>query len=166
MKFKRILVAIDLSPIATAVFNQALELAKQEKATLKLFHCLSWRALEQETVLMVGTQASYTAALGDELQRRRQKRLQEETQHTRTWLQNCCRKAAEQGVSAEFDYNVGAPGPLICGAAGNWGADLIVLGRRGLQGLTEVWLGSVSNHVVHHAPCSVLVVQGNSSSQS
>jgi len=166
MKFKRILVAIDLSPMATTVFDQALELAKKEGANLKLFHCLSWRALEQDTLLMVGAQVSYTVALDDELRRRRQKRLQEETQNTRAWLQNCCKKAAEQGVSAEFDYNVGAPGSLICGAARNWGADLIVLGRRGLRGLTEVWLGSVSNHVVHHAPCSVLVVQGENASQS
>ncbi|NEO65320.1 MAG: universal stress protein, partial [Moorea sp. SIO4G2] len=37
---------------------------------------------------------------------------------------------------------------------------LIVLGRRGLGGLKEMVLGSVSNYVVHHAPCSVLVVQG------
>ena len=42
----------------------------------------------------------------------------------------------------------------------NWEADLIVIGRRGHQGLSEILLGSVSNYVVHHAPCSVLVVQG------
>ncbi|WP_442949349.1 universal stress protein [Nostoc sp.] len=42
----------------------------------------------------------------------------------------------------------------------SWGADLIVLGRRGLKGFAELLAGSVSNHVVHHSPCSVLVVQG------
>jgi nucleotide-binding universal stress UspA family protein len=44
--------------------------------------------------------------------------------------------------------------------ARTWNADLIVIGRRGLRGLAEMFLGSVSNHVIHHAHCSVLVVQG------
>lgn len=34
------------------------------------------------------------------------------------------------------------------------------MGRRGHKGLSEILLGSVSNYVVHHAPCSVLVLQG------
>ncbi len=40
------------------------------------------------------------------------------------------------------------------------GADLIVVGRRGRSGLSELILGSASNYVLHHAPCSVLTLQG------
>ncbi|MGC1393382.1 MAG: universal stress protein [Coleofasciculaceae cyanobacterium] len=36
---------------------------------------------------------------------------------------------------------------------------MVVVGRRGRTGLAEAFLGSVSNYVVHHAPCSVLVIQ-------
>ncbi len=43
--------------------------------------------------------------------------------------------------------------------ARNCGADVIVMGRRGHSGLSELILGSVSNYVLHHAPCSVLIVQ-------
>jgi nucleotide-binding universal stress UspA family protein len=43
--------------------------------------------------------------------------------------------------------------------AKSWQADLIVLGRRGLKGISEIFLGSVSNYIVHQALCSVLIVQ-------
>jgi glycosyltransferase involved in cell wall biosynthesis len=42
----------------------------------------------------------------------------------------------------------------------NWDADLVVMGRRGLSGIKEMFLGSVSNYIIHHVPCSVLIVQG------
>jgi nucleotide-binding universal stress UspA family protein len=45
-------------------------------------------------------------------------------------------------------------------AAREWPADLIVLGHRGLTGLTEFLLGSVARNVAREAPCSVLVVRG------
>lgn len=40
-------------------------------------------------------------------------------------------------------------------------ADLIVLGSRGLRGVTEALLGSVSSGVLHHASCPVLIVHGD-----
>jgi len=55
---------------------------------------------------------------------------------------------------------VGEPGREICALAQEWSADLILLGRRGMQGLGELLLGSVSNFVMHRANCAVLVVQG------
>ena len=40
----------------------------------------------------------------------------------------------------------------------NWSADLVVLGSHGSKGLTRFLLGSVSETIVRHAPCSVEVV--------
>jgi nucleotide-binding universal stress UspA family protein len=44
--------------------------------------------------------------------------------------------------------------------ATEWPADLIVLGSHGRRGLNRFLLGSVSEGVVRHAPCSVEIVRG------
>ncbi len=51
------------------------------------------------------------------------------------------------------------PARAILDAASE-GADLIVMGSRGRGGLKGLLLGSVSQKVVHHAPCPVVVVPG------
>ena len=53
----------------------------------------------------------------------------------------------------------GSPGREIVHQAEEWGADLVVVGSHGYGFLERVILGSVSNQVVHHAPCSVLIVR-------
>lgn len=40
-----------------------------------------------------------------------------------------------------------------------WRADLVVLGSHGEKGLRKFFLGSVSESVARHAPCSVLIVR-------
>ncbi|MBK9153085.1 MAG: universal stress protein [Chloracidobacterium sp.] len=54
---------------------------------------------------------------------------------------------------------VGSPERVIVEEAEEWGADLIVTGSHGHGFWKRAWLGSVSNGVVHHAPCSVLIVR-------
>lgn len=51
----------------------------------------------------------------------------------------------------------GPAGPAICTLATDLGASAIVLGSRGHGGLRRAVLGSVSDHVVRHAPCPVVV---------
>jgi len=53
----------------------------------------------------------------------------------------------------------GPPGSAICDVAKERGADVIVVGSRGRGAIKRALLGSVSAHVVHNAPCPVLVVR-------
>jgi nucleotide-binding universal stress UspA family protein len=52
----------------------------------------------------------------------------------------------------------GHPAPVLLAAAA--GAELLVLGTRGHGGFAGLLLGSVSEHLVAHAPCAVVVVRG------
>ena len=49
------------------------------------------------------------------------------------------------------------PGDALLSVAKQVGADMIVVGNKGMQGARRV-LGSVPNQVTHHAPCNVLIV--------
>jgi nucleotide-binding universal stress UspA family protein len=61
--------------------------------------------------------------------------------------------------SVEQSVVVGHPATEIVAAAEEPGVDLVVVGARGLGLLGRLVLGSVSDRVVHHAPCPVLVVK-------
>lgn len=60
----------------------------------------------------------------------------------------------------------GSPEQAVVEEAENWGADLIVTGSHGHGFWKRAWLGSVSSGIVHHAPCSVLVVRKDASARS
>lgn len=74
-------------------------------------------------------------------------------------LRSLTESAIAAGVKTDFAQTSGSPGQAICNLDRTWGADLIVVGRWGRSGLNELLFGSVSNYVLHHAPCSVLVVE-------
>ena len=68
------------------------------------------------------------------------------------------RAAASEGrlhvVSA---YRPGEPADVILDVAEEQGADLVVVGNRGMTGARRFLLGSVPNKVAHHAMCDVLI---------
>ncbi len=61
-------------------------------------------------------------------------------------------------VTATYVQRVGDPAEELVGAAGDLGADLVVVGRRGRDVTSRPEPGSVSADVVRLAPCDVLVV--------
>jgi nucleotide-binding universal stress UspA family protein len=73
------------------------------------------------------------------------------------------KKAKDAGVSHECVHCFGNPETAISDFAAVWKADLIVVGHRGLSGLSEFLLGSVSNYMLHNAPCSVYIVHPSNS---
>jgi nucleotide-binding universal stress UspA family protein len=51
----------------------------------------------------------------------------------------------------------GEPGPALCDLAAEVGASALIVGSRGRGGLRRALLGSVSDYIVRHAPCTVIV---------
>lgn len=67
-------------------------------------------------------------------------------------------KLSKAGFDADTIILMGHAGEEICGLAEDMNIDTIVMGRQGTGAISEVLLGSVSQYVVHHAPCAVTLV--------
>jgi len=74
-------------------------------------------------------------------------------------LRGAAEAAREGGVEAETYARQGDPADAILDVAEEQGADLIVVGNKGMTGARRFLLGSVPNRVSHHAPCSVLIIR-------
>jgi nucleotide-binding universal stress UspA family protein len=70
--------------------------------------------------------------------------------------------ARAAGVEARTYARQGDPADAILDVAEERGADLIVVGNKGMTGARRFLLGSVPNRVSHHAPCSVLIIRTSS----
>ncbi|ELS03852.1 universal stress protein UspA-like protein [Xenococcus sp. PCC 7305] len=151
----KILVAVDRSEKNKSVLDSALSLAKATDSTLMFLHVLS----ENESGYPILPNYAYYPVVDDRDFEIYRKQLAEYKKLGLDLLQNLTRKASEAGVSVEYSQLTGNPGRTICELADTWGADLIIVGSRGLKGLKEMFLGSVSNYITHHTPCSILIVR-------
>ncbi len=66
---------------------------------------------------------------------------------------------AGRGIEPVTIAAIGDPGSAICEAAERDGYTMIVVGSRNQNSVQRVLLGSVSDRVVHHANCDVLIVK-------
>jgi nucleotide-binding universal stress UspA family protein len=82
----------------------------------------------------------------------------------RGFAEHMAQRLGERGIPATSTVLSGDAAHEIIAAAQRSGADLIVIGSRGLRGLERMILGSVARNVVIHAPCSVLVVRAGTPS--
>ncbi|MFE4104642.1 universal stress protein [Almyronema epifaneia] len=161
---KRILVALDKSDLSQVALQEAIALAKALEAKLLLLHVLSGNEPGYpETPALPSL--PYYSEFDESLWRNYRQTCQEFSNRYREWLSWETEAARSAGVTADYDQISGQPGRTICDFAKNWQADLIVIGSRQRAGLSELLLGSVSNYVMHHAPCSVLIVHPSRQSE-
>lgn len=154
--YKKILVALDHSEHCSSVFERALDLASTSGASLMLAHVLA----DEDGGLALpypSTSDGYSIGLSATAWEAYASRWQKYEEEGLKRLRDYQQQAKQAGVKAEFSQNSGPPGRRICDIALMWNADLIVVGSRRRRGLSELLLGSVSNYVIHHAPCSVLM---------
>lgn len=160
--FHKILVAVDSSSHSNHVFDAALALAKANQAHLMLLHVLSVEE-EGSPSMPISSGFSYYPILNDTTLEVYQSQWRAFEEKGLNLLRRYTETATEAGIPTEFTQTPGSPGRMICEQAKMWGADLIMVGRRGRSGLSELLLGSVSNYVLHHATCSVLTVHAPAS---
>ena len=150
MSFTKILLATDGSPEAAKAARTAIALSRNLGSELH--------------VLCVGQVSSaYAPAETEILDYEFWKEMREFAKgEASEKLEVEVRKIEDAGAKIEKSHvAVGRPEAEIVRLAEEIGAEMVVVGSRGLGPLRRAVLGSVSNSVVRHAHCSVLVVRGN-----
>jgi nucleotide-binding universal stress UspA family protein len=146
--YSRILVAIDGSDTSNRALKEAIELAKSEHSTLRLFHIVDLSGA------YMAVEAPYTLEYRQALEQAGQK-----------LIADCSTTVREAGIefqtaSAVLEF----PGQHIAEAieqeAKRWPADLIVIGTHGRRGVSRLFLGSVAEGVARIASKPVLLIRG------
>lgn len=162
---RRILVALDHSKSSQLVFDEALVLAKAVSGEMLLLHVLSPDDEGYPDTVIFPTPDAVYPSLYDQLLERRAEQWKAFEQQQLGVLKSLAKTAIDAGVNVELIQAPENAAATICQVAQSWAADLIIMGRHGRSGLAELVLGSVSNYVTHHAPCSVLVIQEHCSTK-
>lgn len=76
-----------------------------------------------------------------------------------TVVEDARKRHADTGVRIETVVRTGDAASAILDVAEEVGADLIVVGNKGMQGAKRFFLSSVPNKVAHNAPCGILIVK-------
>lgn len=148
MSFRKILCAIDFSETSTEALRVAVRLALEHGSELVIAH--AWYL---DPTAFAG-EYFYPATLIDELSADAKRALADAVKQAESW-------GATRVTSQLLD---GPPWQQIVGLAERTPAiDLIVAGTRGRTGLARMFLGSVCEMILRHAPCSVLAIPAGAS---
>lgn len=150
---------MDMSDMSETVFAQALSIAEKDKSHLMLLHVLSPEEENSPLPIPPDLTSIYPAVGNDLTLEAWREQWEEFEREGLARLRSHQEEATSRGINTEIKQISGSSAKTICQFARDWQADLIAIGRRGRSGLSEIFLGSVSNYVLHHAPCSVLIVQ-------
>lgn len=144
--FERIVVGTDGSDTAAEAVRQAIELASSTDAALELvsaYEPVPTARLREEEQEVPGDVAHAVGPRED----------------VNVVLDAAAGEAERAGVEARRHPREGDPADAILDVAEETGADLIVVGNKGMTGARRFLLGSVPNKISHHAPCDVLIVR-------
>ncbi|HEU6440065.1 MAG TPA: universal stress protein [Terriglobales bacterium] len=135
-----ILLATDGSPASEPASEQAIDLATQLQARLLVVSVFAASSRPSE--------ASTETAVVDSRDSLTNK------------AQAIVQRAKAAGADATFLVWEGEPGEAIVAASDSENVDLIVVGSHGRGSVGRFFIGSVSDYVVRHAHCPVMVVRG------
>jgi len=150
--FRKILVPLDGSEHSLKALEEAAQLAKIFSGKITLISVYSVQPI------MIGGQSAsgYGAILtGAEVSRM----IEAAQKSGNKILQDAEQKISATGVQVEKKLVEGHTVQEIVRAANEGNFDLIVIGARGISHIREMLLGSVTDGVIHHAHCAVLVIK-------
>ena len=148
----KILVATDGSDFSKAAIDAlAIIVANPENTTFKIISTVEFPTMLASDPF-IGASAEYY----DEIEKAGHGQAKEAAKRAESQVHSLY-----PGVSLNITVEVvsGSPQRVLVEKAQEWSADLMVVGSHGYGFWERALLGSVSNSVVHHAPCSVLVVR-------
>jgi nucleotide-binding universal stress UspA family protein len=146
--YQRILVAVDGSKTSDRALHEAIRLAKDQGATLRVIHVIDTAPLSWDM---------------DPIQMQEiHKTLRQVGQTT---IEHAQATTQSSGIAAEARLvEIDIPGTRVASRIADeakaWPADLLVIGTHGRHGLNHLLLGSVAEGVVRVAPVPVLLVRG------
>jgi nucleotide-binding universal stress UspA family protein len=143
----KILLCVDDSKFSQAALRMLVEQNNPRKTTVRVLHVVE----PLETPYYPELSTPYPTNLG-EIQKGRMK-------VGRELVEDAVKKLRAAGFKAEGVARAGHVRTLAVDVAKKGRADLIVVGSHGRKGLKRILLGSVSDHIVRHAPCSVEIVR-------
>jgi nucleotide-binding universal stress UspA family protein len=144
--FKRIVVGTDGSETAGEAVRQAVGLAEATGAALDVvsaYEPVPRHRLREESGEIPGDIAYAVGPRED----------------VNVILEAAAGPAQEAGVEVQTHAREGDPADAILDVAEETGADLVVVGNKGMTGARRFLLGSVPNKISHHAPCGVYIVR-------
>ncbi len=143
--FKNVVACVDFSESSHGVIEQAIRVAQQDEASLRLLHVCSppWESANYVPQPSPENQQHHT----DSLSERMQMALQpfESEIHALQVETNVVENARESDGIVQFIESSEA--------------DLVVVGTRGRTGMRAILLGTVAERIVRESPCSVLAVK-------
>ena len=144
--YKKVLFTTDGSQFAEDSLPWAVDLAKQCKADLRIITVI-------ENPVFYGTPEA-TALYDAEFYRSLSSELEK---LAATSVERARKTAESSGVICTTSVRHGSPADEIIEECKDWGADVVVVSTHGRSGLARLFLGSVANRIVNHAPCPVLL---------
>ncbi|MEM6598944.1 MAG: universal stress protein [Cyanobacteria bacterium P01_C01_bin.69] len=155
--FQTIMVAIDSTEVSHKAFNKAVSIAKALDAKLLITHVLSFRDADSPRPIHSYSTPD-TIVIDEAIHQQYQRDWNAYVEHYEALLKQKIEEAQAEGVEAESMQPQGATGRVLCKVARTSEVDLLVVGSHQRRGISELMMGSTSNYIMHHAPCSVLVV--------
>jgi nucleotide-binding universal stress UspA family protein len=139
-RVRKLLLATDLTEASSSATEAAFELAGRLGAAL-----LVVSVIDPGSLLLPGG--------------RFRVRIDQVREQRELLAQELVERGREAGIEVSFLIWAGDPGDMIVSAAEAERADMVLVGSHGRGVVGRFFIGSVSEHVVRHAPCPVLVVR-------